>query len=158
MNAPLTTPMATPLARRDLFGSLFDDFFNDAWMRPAWMPASMASLRAEMPAVARARMDVVDKGNAFEITVDLPGVKKEDINVSVEGDRVAISAEMTSEKEVKEGDKLLHTERMATSYARNFELPAEVTEAGAEALYENGVLKLTLPKRAPTTSRRLAIS
>jgi HSP20 family protein len=47
---------------------------------------------------------------------------------------------------------------MATSYARNFELPAEVTEAGAEALYENGVLKLTLPKRAPTTSRRLAIS
>jgi HSP20 family protein len=118
----------------------------------------MASLRAEMPAVARARMDVVDKGNAFEITVDLPGVKKEDINVSVEGDRVAISAEMSSEKEVKEGDKLLHTERMATSYARNFELPAEVTEAGAEAVYENGVLKLTLPKRAPTTSRRLAIS
>ncbi len=162
MNTSLTTPSTTPLARRDLFGSLFDDFFNDAWMRPGWMPARMA----EMPAVARARMDVVDKGNAFEITVDLPGVKKEDINVSVEGDRVAISAEMTSEKEVnemtsekevKEGDKLLHTERMATSYARNFELPAEVTEDGAEAAYENGVLKLTLPKRAPTSSKRLAI-
>jgi HSP20 family protein len=153
MNTSLTTPSTTPLARRDLFGSLFDDFFNDAWMRPGWMPARMA----ELPAVARARMDVVDKGNAFEITVDLPGVKKEDINVSVEGDRVAISAEMTSEKEVKEGDKLLHTERMATSYARNFELPAEVTEDGAEAAYENGVLKLTLPKRAPTSSKRLAI-
>jgi len=152
MNNPLT--VTSPLARRDLFGSLFDDFFNDALWRPAWMPARLMDL----PAVARARMDVVDKGSAFEITVDLPGAKKEDINVSVEGDRVAISAEVKSEKEVKEGDKLLHTERMATSYARNFELPAEVTEAGAEAHYEDGVLRLTLPKRAPKTSKRLTVS
>jgi HSP20 family protein len=102
-------------------------------------------------------MDVVDKGGAFEITVDLPGVKKEDINVSVEGDRVSISAEMHAEKEVKDGEKLLHTERIATSYGRSFELPAEVTETGAEARYENGVLRLTLPKRAPTAGKRLAI-
>ena len=153
MNTTLTTPTSLPLARRDLFGSLFEDFFNDPWLRPGWMPARLA----EMPAVTRARMDVVDKGNAFEITVDLPGVKKEDIDVSVDGDRVAISAEMKSEKEVKEGDKLLHTERMTTSYARNFELPAEVTDAGAEAKYENGVLTLTLPKRAPTSTTRLQV-
>jgi len=155
MNAPLTTNMTTsmtPLSRRDVFGSLFDDFFTDPWIRPTGMPRM-----AEMPAVTRARMDVIDKGSAFEITVDLPGVKKEDINVTVEGDRVEISAEMKSEKEVKEGDRLLHTERMSTSYARNFELPAEVTEAGAEAAYENGVLTLTLPKRTPTASKRLAI-
>jgi HSP20 family protein len=154
MNAPLTTPPRAPMTRRDPFGLLFDDFLDDAWMRPEWRMTRLA----DMPSVARARMDVVDKGNAFEITVDLPGVKKEDINVSVDGDRVAIRAEMKSEKEVKEGDKVLHTERMATTYARSFELPAEVTDVGADARYENGVLVLMLPKRAPTASRKLTVS
>jgi HSP20 family protein len=154
MNAPLTTLPRAPMTRRDPFGLLFDDFFDDAWMRPEWRMTRLA----DMPSVARARMDVVDKGNAFEITVDLPGVKKEDINVSVDGDRVAIRAEMKSEKEVKEGDKVLHTERMATTYARSFELPAEVTDVGADARYENGVLVLMLPKRAPTASRKLTVS
>ena len=158
MNAPLTTPLAptsmTTAPRRDLFGSLFDDFFNDAWMRPAWMPARMM---ADMPAVTRARMDVVDRGSAFEITVDLPGVNKEDIDIAVDGPRVAISAEMKTDREVKDGDRLLHTERTATCYARSFELPAEVTEAGADALFDKGVLTLTLPKREPTSSKRVMI-
>jgi HSP20 family protein len=155
MNTTLTTPMtATPaMTRRDPFGMLFEDFFNDGWMRPGWL-----ARLPDMPAITRARMDVVDKGAAFEITVDLPGVKKDDIHVSVEGGRVAIEAETKSEREVKDGDKLLHTERTAASYARNFELPAEITDAGAEAVYENGVLTLTLPKRSPTTGRRLTIS
>ena len=153
MNTPLTPTMAsTPLARRDTFGTLFDDFFGDAWMRPGWL-AGMP----DMPAIARARMDVVDQGEAFRITADMPGVTKDDIAVSVDGNRVAIRAEMKSEKEVKDGDRLLHTERTATTYARSFELPAEVTEAGAAATYENGVLTLTLPKRAPGTARRLMV-
>ena len=153
MNTPLTTPTTTPLARRDLFGSLFDDFFNDAMLRPTWMPARMM----DMPAVARARMDVVDKGDKFEITMDLPGVKKDDIAVSIEGARVSVSAEAKVEREVKEGERLLHSERYAASYARSFELPAEVTEEAAEAKFENGVLTLVLPKRAPVVSRKLMI-
>ena len=154
MNTTLTTPMTgTPaMTRRDPFGMLFDDFFNDAWMRPGWL-----ARMPDMPTVTRARMDVVDQGSAFEITVDLPGVKKDDIHVSVEGDRVAITAETKAQREVKDGDKLLHTERTAASYARSFELPAQVTDAGAEAVYENGVLTLTLPKRLPTTGARLTI-
>lgn len=154
MTTTLTTPTRfTPTVRRDPFG-LFDDFFNDFWTAPGWMPAMRMS---EMPSVARARMDVVDKGKAFEITIDLPGVKKEDIDITVEGAHVAIKAASTSEKEVKEGDKLLHTERFATSYARSFELPAEVTEAGAEAAYKDGVLTLMLPKREPMPGKRLEI-
>jgi HSP20 family protein len=148
-----TTPRYTPTVRRDPFG-LFDDFFNDFWTLPGWMPAMRMP---EMPAIARARMDVVDKGKAFEITMDMPGVKKEDIDITVEGARVAIKAETSGEKEVKEGDKLLHTERFATSYARSFELPAEVTEAGAEAAYKDGVLTLMLLKREPTPGKRLEI-
>jgi len=146
--------MANALIRRDPFGSLFDDFFGDFFNRTGW---PVAARSAEMPSVARARMDVIDKNDRFEVLVDLPGVKKEDIQVTIEGSRVAISAESKSEKEEKEGERVLHSERYAASYARTFELPVEVTEAGAEASFENGVLRLVLPKRATVASKRLAI-
>jgi HSP20 family protein len=144
----------TPLVRRDPFGSMFDDFFSDMWTRPAWLPTSRF---VETPSVMRARMDVVDKGTSYVITVDMPGVKKEDIDVSIEGSRVAITAATTFETPVKEGEKLLHSERYAASYARSFELPTEVTESGADAAFENGVLTLTLPKHAPVAGKRLMI-
>jgi HSP20 family protein len=94
---------------------------------------------------------------AAALKVDLPGVTKEDINVSVEGARVTLQAESRKQRETKDGERVLHTERTVTSYARNFELPAEVTEDGADASFENGVLTLTLPKRAAVTSKRLSV-
>ncbi len=144
-------------ARRDTL-SAFDEFFNDFFAR-AGVPvtAPLAARANELPAAVRARMDVIDKGDKYEVLVDLPGVKKEDINVTVEGARVAIAAESKGQREIKDGDRLLHTERFASSYARSFELPAEVTEDGAEAAFENGVLKLALPKRATVTSKRISI-
>ncbi len=145
--------MANLLVRREPLGSLFDEFFNDFFARGA-MPALRS---AELPAAVRARMDVVDKNDRYDVLVDLPGVKKEDIQVTIEGNRVAIAAETKSEKETKEGERVIHSERYAASYARSFELPAEVTEEGAEATFENGVLRLTLPKRAAVTSKRLTI-
>lgn len=145
--------MAYALTRRDPFGSLFDEFFTDFFARGG-VPATRGS---ELPAAARARMDVIDKNDRFEVLVDLPGVKKDDIQVTIEGSRVAISAETKTEKTEKDGDRVLHSERFAASYARTFELPAEVTEDGADASFDNGVLTLTLPKRATVTSKRLAI-
>lgn len=151
MNTSLTTPR-----RRDLFGApfgLFDQLFGD-WMGERWMPM-LTRLPAE--SVSRARMDLLDKGNTYEVTVDLPGVKKEEIDIAVEGGQVTITAESKGEREVKEGERLLHCERYTTRYARSFELPGEVTEEGAEAKFENGVLTLTLPKRQPVPSRRVAV-
>lgn len=145
--------MASTLTRRDPFGSLFDEFFTDFFARGG-VPAARST---ELPAAVRARMDVVDKNDKFEVLVDLPGVKKEDIQVTIEGARVAITAETKAETQAKEGERLLHSERFAASYARTFELPAEVTEQGAEASFDNGVLKLALPKRATVSSKRLAI-
>lgn len=139
--------------RRNELMPWFDDMFGDFWTRsglPA-MPRYAESM------VGRALMDVTDKGDAFEVKVDMPGVKKEDINVTVEGSRVAISAETKTEKEEKEGDKVIHSERFAASYARAFELPVEVTDAGAEARFEDGVLTLTLHKRTPQSSKRLEV-
>src|SRR5215467_429956 len=145
--------MANALTRRDPFGSLFDEFFTDFFAR-----GGAPALRSgDLPSTVRARMDVIDKNDQFEVLVDLPGVKKDDIQVTIEGSRVAITAESKSEKEEKDGDRVLHSERYAASYARTFELPAEVTEQGAEASFENGVLKLALPKRATVTSKRLSV-
>jgi len=142
------------LRRGDPFGSLVDDVFNDFFQRSAMLPTRGGD---GAPIVARARMDVIDKSDKFEIKVDLPGVNKDDINVTVEGARVTLQAESRKEKETKNGDRVLHSERTVTSYARTFELPVEVTEDGADASFENGVLTLALPKRATITSKRLAV-
>jgi HSP20 family protein len=141
------------MMRREPAG-LFDEFFSDFFNRTGW-PAGART--AELAASVRARMDVVDKGDRYAVAVDLPGVRKEDIQVSIEGPRVAIKAESGSGREVKDGEKVLHTERFAASYARSFELPDEVTEEGAEAAFRDGVLRLTLPKRAQVVSKRLEI-
>jgi HSP20 family protein len=149
--------MANLLTRRrsDPFLPFFGEWMDDFWNRTG-TPAMPRY--PEMPAVERALMDVVDKGDHFEVKIDMPGVKKEDIEVSIEGPRVAIRAEARSTKEEKEGDRVLHTERFAAMYTRSFELPANVSDAGSEAHYEDGVLTLMLPKRQPLASKKLTIS
>lgn len=141
------------LRRSDPFGALVDDVFNDFYQRTGLVPARTG----EAGTVARARLDVLDQGDKYEIRIDLPGVTKDDINVTVDGARVSIEAQSKREGETKEGERLIHSERTFTSYARSFELPAEVTEQGADARFEDGVLTLALPKRATVTSKRLAV-
>ena len=142
--------------RGDSFNSLVDELFADFFGRasvPAWR-------QANTPSVSRAKMDVLDKGGNFEVKVDLPGIRKDDIQVGIEGARVSINAESKDSSETKNGsngDKVLYSERYSTRYARSFELPAEVTEEGADARFEDGVLTLSLPKRAPTVSKRIAV-
>jgi HSP20 family protein len=105
------------------------------------------------------RVDVTEKDGAFKVRADLPGVKKEDINVRIDGNIVQIDAETKKEKDVKEEDgKVLRSERYYGSVSRTFSLAQDVDEAKAVAKYEDGVLTLDLPKKATTTSKRLAIS
>lgn len=105
------------------------------------------------------RIDVVEKDNLFKVRADLPGVKKEDINVRIDGNLVQIDAETKGEKEFKEeGGKVLRSERYYGSVSRAFTLTQDVDEAKAVAKYENGVLTLELPKKATSAAKRLAIS
>ena len=146
--------------RGDSFNSLVDELFTDFFHR-----ANVPAARHSTQAVSRARMDVLDKGGNFEVKIDLPGIRKDDIHVGIEGARVSINAETKDSSETKDangtngtdGNKVLYSDRYSTSYARSFELPAEVTEDGADARFEDGVLTLSLPKRAPTVSKRLAV-
>ena len=106
----------------------------------------------------RARLDVIERAERYDVQVDLPGAKKEDIRVDIHENQVRISANSVVSRELKEGDRALRTERQTTQYGRSFELPQAVQEEAAQAAFENGVLTLTLPKREARQGRRLRIA
>jgi HSP20 family protein len=102
-------------------------------------------------------MDLKEDDNAYTVHADIPGVKKEDIHVNIEGNQVSISAETRMEKEEKKGEKVLRSERYCGKVARSFTLAHDVDESKAQAKYSDGVLELTLPKKAASAAKRLAI-
>lgn len=105
------------------------------------------------------RTDIKDKGDHFELEADLPGVKKEDIAVDIDGDCLTISAQRDSQREEKnDQEQYVRRERSYGSYSRSFDI-SNVKSEEISGSYENGVLKLLLPKRSPTgsASRRLDI-
>lgn len=104
------------------------------------------------------RVDVVEKNGTYQVRADLPGVKKEDINVRIDGNLVQIDAETKGEQEFKgDGGKVLRSERYYGSVSRSFTLAQDVDESKAVAKYENGVLSLELPKKATTEAKKLEI-
>ena len=94
---------------------------------------------------------------AYTVHAEIPGVKKDDIHVNIDGNQVAISAEVKNEKEVKDGEKLLRSERYYGSVSRAFSLEQDVDESAAQAKYNEGVLELTLPKKKTASARKLVI-
>jgi HSP20 family protein len=134
------------ITRRDPLDDLFHGFFV--------RPVEYAGAPVEAPQM---RVDVKEATDAYQVHAELPGVKKEDIHVHIDGPVVSISAERKQEKEVKEGERVLRTERYFGEVSRSFQLGADVDEAGATARFSDGVLELTLPKKAPARSKRLVI-
>ena len=103
------------------------------------------------------KMDVTETENGYLIHSEMPGVNKEDIDVAVEGNQVAITAEVRQEWEKKEGDRMLRNERYFGNIYRSFTLPAELDESASVAAYNNGVLELKLVKKAAAPGKRLAV-
>lgn len=103
------------------------------------------------------RMNVAETPGGYLVKAELPGVAKEDVSVSVEGRTVSISAETKREKDEKEGDKLLRSERYFGAVSRSMTLPEDLDVEHAEATFENGMLTLTLPKVAGAEARKLPI-
>ena len=132
---------------------LFDDFFRDVapgfYVRPLHGDA--------LPEPSQIRIDVKEDESAYTVQADLPGVPKDDIQVSIDGAVVSLRAEMRQHDEKREGEKLLRSERYYGSVARSFQLPMEVDAASAKARYDNGVLMLTLPKKLEGKVQRLAV-
>ncbi|MFC7301701.1 Hsp20/alpha crystallin family protein [Cognatiluteimonas weifangensis] len=103
------------------------------------------------------RLDVNEDDKNYFVHVDMPGLKKSDIDVAVEGNQVTISAEVNREKSQEKG-KELYSERYSGQAYRAFTLPSEVDSTKAQANYDGGVLMLTLPKKAGDGSRHLTVS
>ena len=135
------------ISRLDPFGDI-DDLFKGFWVRPALL---------ENAPEMQIKLDLKEDDKAYKVHADIPGVKKEDIQVDIDGNRVSISAESRMEKEEKKGEKVLRSERYCGKVARSFTLAHEVDEAQAQAKYSDGVLELTLPKKAGKTAKKLAV-
>lgn len=126
----------------------FEDFFREFSLRPNWRGTD------ELPEI---RIDVSEDEKSYAIKADIPGVSKDDIEVTVEGRQVTICADTKRETERKEGEAL-YSERSSGRVWRAFMLPAEAESADATAHYEGGVLHLTLPKKHVVEQRRILVS
>jgi len=109
------------------------------------------------PTPVMIKMDATETENGYLIHAEMPGVKKEDIDVAIEGNQVTITAEVKQAWEKKEGDRMLRNERYFGNIYRSFTLPAELDESASVATYDNGVLELELVKKAAVAGKRLAI-
>ena len=137
------------IMRYSPFEDAFDDLFRGFFVRPVSLDAPAGA--------AQFRVDVSENEKAYTLRAEIPGVKKEDIHVTIDGDTVAVSAEVKNEKEVKDGERVLRSERYYGKVYRAFTLGQAVDEAGTSAKYVNGVLELTLPKKAAAQAKRITI-
>ena len=137
------------LTRFDPFRDM-DDMFSNFMTRPL--------LREGLEIEPQIKMDVKEADGNYVVNAEIPGVKKEDIHVTVDGNRVSISAEVKQEKEVKEGERVIRSERSYGMASRSFSLADEVDQGKVQAKYADGVLELTLPKKTGSSRKEIAIS
>lgn len=137
--------------RFDPFSDMVDDIFKSFLVR------SVAYEGRSALEVPRLKVDVTERNGAYLVTADLSGVKKENIQVAIDGAQVTPCAESKREKEVTEGERVLHTERSFGKLSRSFSLPQELDDAKVEAKFRDGVLELTLPKKAAAARKAITI-
>ena len=135
------------ITRFDPFGEL-DEMFKGFMLRPV-------RLDQQQPQIIK--MDVKETEGGYVVRADIPGVKKEDIKVDVNGNVVSISAEVKEEKEQKEGARVIRSERYYGSLSRSFSLGQDVDDKAANAKYTDGVLELTLPKKAGSQPGKVVV-
>jgi HSP20 family protein len=133
------------VTRFDPFNDLVDDIFKGFFVRPVGYDTRGA------------RVDVTESNGAYIVNADLPGVRKEDIQVSIDGAEVTLTAEVKREKETGKDERVLHSERVYGKVSRSFSLPQEIDEAKAEAKFRDGVLELKLPKKAAAARKQVTI-
>jgi len=136
------------LMRRSSLDPLFEDMFKGFFVRPMSFESDMAT---------SIKLDVKEDDKGYMVHAELPGVKKEDIHVQIEGSRVAISAEVKRQNEVKDGEKVLRSERFYGNVSRSFQLAADIDEQAASAEFKDGVLQLLLPKKEKSASHKLTV-
>jgi len=136
------------LTRFEPWGDI-DNLFRGFMVRPMFQ---------DMPTGPQMKLDVTEDAKAYTIKADIPGVQKEDIDISVDGKLVTISAEVKKEVEKKEGKKVVHSERYYGQVSRSFTIDCEVDSGSAKATYTNGVLEAVLPKKPGSVTKQITVS
>jgi HSP20 family protein len=103
------------------------------------------------------KIDLSEHDDSYMVKADIPGVRKEDIDVRIDRNQVTISAEVKQEKEEKKDGRVLRSERQYGFASRSFALASDIDDAKADAKYQNGVLELRLPKKATSSSKKLSV-
>jgi HSP20 family protein len=133
----------------------FEDFWDNSWRFGREMTSkARASIT---PFTGMPTVDVEDQGKNFRLTVDLPGFKKEDVQVEVADDMVTINAKR-SRMENEQDKNYVRRERSSQTYYRRVQLPEAVRSDDANAKLNDGILEITLPKKTPKESKKLAIA
>jgi HSP20 family protein len=141
-----------PLPRRSSeLSRSFDRLFDDGFLDRFFDAGSGSALRSPM-------LDVAETEAGYSVSVDLPGVAKEDVKITIDGRHVSIDAECRREQEKKEGERVLYRERSSQSFSRSFTLPVEVDQDASQAKLENGVLTLTLSKKRASAAKRISVA
>jgi HSP20 family protein len=130
----------------------FDRLLDDA-LAHAFGPRAPARAATRSPA-----LDLSETDAAYTVTLDLPGVARDDVKVSVDGRQVTLEAQAKSTQEKKDGERTVYRERSEVSYSRSFTLPVEVDEAASQAKLDNGVLTLTLAKKVAPGASRITVN
>jgi HSP20 family protein len=138
------------ITRYDPFTDLVDDIFKGFLVRPVGYEGRAAD------AAPRLKLEVAEKNGGYLVKAELPGVKKDDIHVSIDGAQVTLEAEVRQEK-TAEDERTLHTERVFGKATRVFMLPQEVDEAKVQAKFQDGVLELQLPKKQAAARKQITI-
>lgn len=134
---------------RDSFNPM-DELFRGLVLRPM-------RFALDAPDQAQMRTDVTRTDDTYRIQAEMPGIPRENINVSIEGHDVTITGESRTEREDKQGEEVIRSERHVGRISRSFTLPHEIDEDKAKAQYENGILELTLPKKNRRQGKKLPI-
>jgi HSP20 family protein len=141
-------PFKTPMTRMSSWTD-FDDLIRGFGLR---------ALPSQLENAPEIRMDVEEDDKSYKVKAEIPGVKKDEIEISINGDQITISAEIKRESEKKEGARTIYAERYYGKAYRSFTLPLEVDNVKADAKFENGILTLMLPKKGNGHARKVTVS
>ena len=133
----------------------FDPFFD---VDDLFRGLRLAPIRRGAEAAPEMKLEVQEDENAYTIHAEVPGAKKDDIKVTIDGNQVSISAEIKRESEEREKGRVVHSERYYGNVYRSFSLDSAVDEGAGSASYKDGVLELVLPKKNGGGPTKLKVS
>lgn len=156
MSKTIVTRKPQSVTRRPFQG--LQGMFRHPWFEDLFDQYLATNGNDELAEMMQVSMDVAETDSAFEVTVDLPGIKQNDVDIQLDHNTLTVRGERSEETEEKDEEKKYHrVERYSGSFSRSIVLPDSVNEDEASADYKDGVLKIVIPKSEDSKPRKISI-